>query len=130
LGWILAATLVPLAAGIGYVVATKATRVQPLQYTPVTFNRGTITFARFTPDGQSVVYSAKWEGKPLELYSTRLGNPESVPLGVPPAHLLSIARNGDMGILMDSVDHGTFYVGTLARAPLGGGAPRLVSKSV
>jgi Tol biopolymer transport system component len=130
LGWIVAGALWLLAVGIGYFLAIKTVRVQPPQYTQITFRRGTITSARFTPDGQSLVYSAKWEGKPLELYSTRLGNPESVPLGLPPAHLLSIARNGDMAILMDSVDHGTFYIGTLARAPLGGGAPRQISKSV
>ena len=122
--------LLLVAAGIGYLLAIKTSRVQPPQYTQITFRRGTITSARFTPDGQSVVYSALWEGKPLELYSTRLGNPESVPLGLPPAHLLSIARNGDMAILMDSVDRRPFYVGTLARAPLGGGAPRQISKSV
>ena len=130
LGWIVAGAVLLLGAGIGYIVATRTSRVLPLEYTTVTHRRGWITNARFTPDGQSVVYSARWEGKPLELYSTRLGNPESVPLGLPPAHLLSISRDGNMAILMDSVDHGTFDIGTLALAPLGGGAPRQVSRSV
>ncbi len=119
-----------MAAGVGYTVAIKTSRVQPPEYTSVTHRRGTITGARFTPDGQSVVYSASFEGRPLELYSTRLGNPESVPLGLPPAHLLSISRDGNMAILMDSVNGGTFDIGTLAFAPLGGGAPRQVSRSV
>ena len=131
LAGIVAGTLSLFAAGMGYLLAIKTSRVQPPQYTPITFNRGWITFAKFTPDGLSVVYSARWEGKPLALYSTRLGNPESVPLGLPPAHLLSIARNGDMAILMEPLlDRGTFDIGTLARAPLGGGAPRQISTSV
>jgi len=130
LGWIVAAALVLVAAGIGYLFATKTSRAEAPQYTQITFNRGLVTSARFTPDGQSVVYSANWEGKPLELYSIRLGNPESAPLGLPPAHLLSIARNGDMAILMESLDRGAFALGTLARAPLGGGAPRQLYKSV
>lgn len=131
LGWMVAAALLFLGGGIGHVVATKTFRVQPPKFTPITFNRGWITSAKFTPDGLSVVYSARWEGKPLELYSTRLGNPESVPLGLPPAHVLSIARNGEMAILMEPLlDRGTFDIGTLARAPLGGGAPRQISRSV
>jgi len=130
LGWIVAATLLSVAAAVGYVVALRVSPFEAPQYTPITFNRGWVTSARFTPDGQSVVYSAHWEGKPLELYSTRLGNPEAVPLGLPPANILSISRNGDMAILMDPVDRDSFYVGTLARAPLGGGAPRQISRSV
>ena len=131
LGWIVAGILSARSPQASVTLfAIRASRVEPLQYTPITFNRGWITSARFTPDGQSVVYSAHWEGKPLELYSTRLGNPESVSLGLPPAHLLSISRKGDMAILMDPVDRDTFYVGTLARAPLGGGAPRQISRSV
>ena len=131
LGWIVAGAVSVVAAVIGYALATKASRFPPPQYTPITFNRGYIMSAKFTPDGQSVVYSASWEGKTLALYSTRLGNPESVPLGLPPAHVLSIARSGDMAILMEPfLDRGAFAIGTLARAPLGGGAPRQVSKSV
>ena len=129
MGWIVAGTLL-LGAAVGSVLALKASRPEPPRYTKITFNRGTVTSARFTPDGQSVVYSAKWEGKPLALYSTRLGNPESLPLGLPPASLLSIARKGDMAILMDSVDRGSYDLGTLARAPLGGGAPRQISRFV
>jgi serine/threonine protein kinase/Tol biopolymer transport system component len=130
LGWIGAGAALLLAAAIGYLFAIKSPGAKAPRYTQITFRRGGITGARFTPDGQSVVYSASWEGKPLELYSIRLGNPESVPLGLPPAHLLSISRNGDMAILMDPVDRGPFYLGTLARAPLGGGAPRQISRSV
>jgi serine/threonine protein kinase len=131
LGWVVAGAASLIAGGLGYFLANTTSRVEPPHYTPVTFNRGWITSARFTPDGQSVAYSARWEGKPLELYSTRLGNPDSVPLRLPSAHLLSIGRNGEMAILMEPLlDRGTFDIGTLARAPLGGAAPRQISMSV
>jgi Tol biopolymer transport system component len=130
LAWIIVGALSLLAAGLGYLFAVKTFRAEAPQYMQITFSRGFVATARFTPDGQSVVYSANWEGKPLELYSIRLGNPESVPLGLPPAHLLSIARNGDMAILMEPLDRNAHALGTLARAPLGGGAPRQISKFV
>ena len=31
----------------------------------LTYRLGVITGARFTPDGQSVLYSAAWDGKPV-----------------------------------------------------------------
>ena len=36
---------------------------------PSTFRQGIVSSARFTPDGQSFVYSASWEGQPYELFS-------------------------------------------------------------
>ncbi len=126
---IVAGALIPIAAGIGYWLAIKAPRVEPPQFTQITFNRGVASGARFTPDGLSVVYSASWEGKAYELYSTRLGNPESVPLGLQ-GHLLSIARDGEMAILMDGLNRGPYYLGTLARVPPGGYAPRQVARRV
>ena len=35
----------------------------------ITFRRGNLANARFTPDGNSVVYAASWDGKPLEIFS-------------------------------------------------------------
>ena len=45
-----------------------------VSYQRVTFRRGAIWAARFTPDGHSVVYSASWEGKPLEMFWSRTAN--------------------------------------------------------
>ena len=39
-------------------------------YHLLTYRRGTIRMARFVPDGQTVVYSAAWEGRPVEVFST------------------------------------------------------------
>ena len=62
-------------------------------FTQVTFQRGRVQSARFTPDGQSIVYSATWSGRPFELFSTRVDPPESRPLGVGAANLFSISNS-------------------------------------
>src|SRR5262245_15823402 len=62
----------------------------------LTFRRGTISSARFAPDGQTIVYGAAWEGAPVELFSTRAEGPESRHLGLPSADILAISPSGEM----------------------------------
>ena len=97
----------------------------------LTFRRGNVLVARFTPDGQNVVYSAAWEDKPTEIFATRIGQPESRPLGIPNADLLSVSRSGELAIKLKKHNlYGTAGVGTLARVPLEGGAPREIAEDV
>jgi len=101
-------------------------------FQPLTFRRGLIPGARFSPDGQSVVYGAAWEGKPIELFSVQPPSPESRPLG-PAASILAISSNGEMALSMGcryrlSSLHSC--IGTLARASLSGGAPRELLEKV
>ena len=49
----------------------------PPSYTQLTFRRGAILSARFSHDGQTVVYSAAWEGQPAQVYTTRIGSRET-----------------------------------------------------
>src|ERR1700734_3635811 len=42
------------------------------EYHRLTFLLGNITSARFAPDGQTVVYSAAWNGKPMQIFTTLL----------------------------------------------------------
>jgi hypothetical protein len=42
---------------------------------------------RFAPDGQTVLYSAAWEGRPSEIFSTHLSALGSRPLGISPSWL-------------------------------------------
>ena len=92
---------------------------------------GMISSARFTPDGQNVVYGASWRGKPFELFTTRLDSIESRSLGLPPADIAGISNAGDMLVMLGW--HSQFQwtmTGTLARAPLSGGAPRPLLEDV
>ena len=41
----------------------------------LTYRHGFITNARFAADGVTVIYSAAFEGKPVELFSTTLEGP-------------------------------------------------------
>ena len=100
-------------------------------YHLLTYRRGTISMARFAPDGQTVVYSAAWEGAPVEVFATRFGTPESRPIGVPGAEILGISSTGEMALLLGSQQTTSqVHNGTLARMPLVGGAPREVLENV
>jgi serine/threonine protein kinase len=102
---------------------------QPI-YQPLTFRRGTITTARFAPDGKTVVYSAAFGGKPLELFTCYLGSPESGSLKLQ-GGLQSISPTGEVAILLDCVlDWGECRDGTLARVPMVGGTPREIMENV
>jgi Tol biopolymer transport system component len=88
----------------------------------LTFRRGTILSAKFAPDGQTIVYGAAWQGAPAELFTTRLESTEARPLGLTGATILSISSTGEMALRLRG--------GTLARAPLAGGAPREMVENV
>ena len=95
----------------------------PVTYSQITFRQGIISSARFTPDRETVVYGAAWEGSPTEIFTARPGAPESRSLGLPSADVLSISASGEMAILLDAqYTVGFQRSGTLARAP-GGRCP-------
>ncbi len=108
----------------------KKEAASPAVFHQLTFRRGYLTAARFAPDGQTIVYSATWDGKPVEVFTTRLGSPESRPMGFPSAGVLSISSSGEMAISMGCELNWGDCQGTLARVPLAGGAPRRVLERV
>jgi eukaryotic-like serine/threonine-protein kinase len=108
-----------------------ASSITPPTYHQLTFRGGTIRMARFAPDGKNIVYSAAWEGNPIELLVTRPDSPESRPFGLSKAEVLSISSEGEMAVLLDSHNIDPYInAGTLGRVPLGGGAPREVLENV
>jgi len=108
-----------------------AASITPPTYRQLTFRGGTIRMARFAPDGKTIVYSAAWEGNPVELYTTRPESPESRPFGLAKAEVLSVSKDGEMAVLLNSHNVDPYInVGTLGRVPLGGGAPREVLEDV
>ncbi len=123
-----------LGAGIAWLVTRPSRSGQTAATHPtfrqLTFERGTIRDARFTPDGQSVVYTAAWEGNPLRIFMTRTDAPESVRLSLPDARLLSISRTGEMAISLGHTFEGWMGTGTLARTSVLGSAPRVLAENV
>ncbi len=119
------------AVALGLLIGARLNTRPAPTYHQLTFRRGSIQTARFAPDGQTVVYSAAWEGRPYELFSARLGSRESRPLGMVNAEILAISSTGEMAILLNRRVLGPLQsVGTLARAPLAGGAPREVLENI
>ena len=124
-----------LAAGFGLgalVFRRAAPEADAIQFKRLTYRRGAVLSARFAPDGESVVYSAAWDGQPPEVFSVRFDSPESRPLGLPPADVFAVSASGELALGLGSrYGFGFERTGTLARAPLGGGvAPREVLENV
>src|SRR5438045_2255319 len=81
LGALLVAALA--ASGTYVLLQRSGAGVQQPTFRQMTFRRGEIFHPRFTPDGQTLVYSAAWDGKPSRVYSMRIDTAESVELPVP-----------------------------------------------
>ncbi|MGZ5429601.1 MAG: hypothetical protein ACXWFS_11375, partial [Thermoanaerobaculia bacterium] len=122
----------------------ERSRTSPPRFRQLTFRGAGISTARFAPDGQTVVYAAQWEGKPLELFTARLDSPETRSLGLRGAEILSISSSGQMALLLAPRFSLFFRAphsdisgvspsqarGVLAEAPLAGGTPRELLEDV
>ena len=131
--WVAGIVAIAAVAGAFY-LGRRSGRTQPNAppvYHQLTFRHGGIRMARFAPDGQTILYSASWESNPVEIFSTRPESPESRPFGLQNAEVLSISQSGEMAVLLGSRNIEPFInSGTLARVPLGGGAPREILDNV
>ena len=120
---VLAGVLLGIALSLTY--QQKFSRpAEPPSFQRLTFRRGDVTSAKFAP-GETVVYSAEWDGAPSTLFSAQPGNREAQALALSSARVLAISQRGEMAILLGGGD-----VGTLARVPFGGGSPREVLEGV
>ena len=105
-------------------------RREPPTLQRLTYRSGSIESARFTPDARSFVYSFARTGMPLQLWLGRMEGLGAHALELPPgSEILSISSSGEMALLLRPPGAST-GVGTLARAPLGGGAPREIMEKV
>ena len=115
----------------GYWYGQRKTMAANPIFHEVTFRNGTILSARFAPDGQTIMYSAAWDGQPQEVFSTRFDSSDSRSMGLPSAQVLSISAKGELAISVRPTGFTAFSTsGTLARVPLAGGAPRDVVDKV
>ena len=106
---------------------------EPGVFERLTFQRGYINGARFTPDGQNVIYSAMWEGRPYEVFSTRIGDHTARSLELKNTMVLGVSAAGDMAVLTNVQRIRTtnwMQMGTLARAPASGGTAREILENV
>ncbi len=95
----LAAVAIIVAGLAGYQIGTWTHPLPQLQFRRLTFRRGRIEAARFTPDN-GVLYSAAWEDEPPEIFSVGFDNQESHPAGIEDAALLAVSRTKEMAVIL------------------------------
>jgi len=76
-----------------------------------------------------LIFGGEYDGRPPELLVVRADHRESRALGVE-ACLLAISKSGDLAVALKSKLIGFVRVGTLARLPINGGAPREIADNV
>jgi WD40 repeat protein len=102
----------------------------PVTFKALTYANGHPTAARFTHDGQGVIYGAGWVGQNRDLFTAQLGSPESRPLGLKDAGIWAVSPSGELAISFPCRYQWGGCLGTLALAPLGPGEPRQVLENV
>ncbi len=117
-----------LAIGLGllallaaFLAGEPAAERPPPTYRRITFRRGAVGSARFSPDGQAIVYAAHWGTDPWAVFSSRLGSTEARPLGLPGADVVATSGS-EIAVVLGN--------GTLARVPMDGGTPREILEGV
>ena len=121
---VLAGALLLLLAGsvAGWLLAAKRIpKASAPTFRRLTFRSGGLQNARFTPDGQTIVYGATWVGEKPRLYAVRPESPESRAFEFPTdTDILAVSSTGEMAVLQNQDQ----TAGTLARVPFAGGVPR------
>lgn len=95
------------------------------QFREVTYRRGTLGNARFTPDGQNITYTAAWERSTPELYTVATNAVGGRTLDLTNIRLLAISKSGELVVLLDAREIAALITpGNLARTSNSGGAPK------
>ncbi len=119
-----AAALVLLAGLAGWLLSSARHPATGAQFHQVTYRRGTPGTARFTPDGQNVIYTAAWEAAEPELYSVPADGVGGHPMGIKDARLLAISSKGELAVALSPQARTTLLApGNLARTT-GNSAPK------
>ena len=131
LPWAVAGTAVVLLLFAAGALLLGLRHPPPVHYKMVSYRGGILQAARFSQDGQTIVYSGQWEGEPPQVTTARAGSPESRPLGIPSATVAAVSSTDELAVF-----EGCEYIflvdcgGTLATVSLGGGMPRELAAHV
>jgi Tol biopolymer transport system component len=124
--WLLIAAIAALALVAGFAGWLVPRRhITGTQFHQLTFRRGTITDARFMPDGQNLLYTAAWDGADPEIYTVPVNGASGHPFGISNARLLAVSKQGDVAVALapKPLPYSYLSPGTLARAA-NGSAPK------
>ena len=120
---VLAAIATAAATYAAYQMA-QAPAADATTYRRLTFRPALIQSARFTADGDTVVYSASVRGEPLRVHVLRTDRPESQALAIPNSEVASVSRTGAMAVILNDRIFDWTGGGVLAEVPVLGGTPR------
>jgi eukaryotic-like serine/threonine-protein kinase len=123
--WVMIGSLVAIAAFAATAVFFRigGSNSEP-SFHQVTFRKGSVMQARFTPDGGNLIYSAEWNGAASRVFQADLVSPEARDLGFENAWLASLSPTAEMAVFIKPKNASK---AVLERVPLQGGAPRLIS---
>jgi eukaryotic-like serine/threonine-protein kinase len=129
------AALAVVAAGIlvaaGVLLGRHTVRPSAPEFQRLTVRHGTVYSARFAPDGHNVVYSAAWDGGPVEIFSTDANFSGTRSLGLSGTAVLAVSSSGQMAVVQAANPEFMLTVrGTLGQVPLTGGSPRQIAENV
>ena len=134
LKWLVFATLGLIVAGLlalSFFVGRRTAGASLPAYTQLTFRRGSIYTARFTPDGKEIFFSGAWNGNPIDVSLMRSESHTIKNLDLTNTELLSISSKGEMAVLLNTKYLFHFInQGTLARTSLAGGVAREMLENV
>ena len=129
----IAASAVALLLAATWFLAKSHGHFDPPKFTQLTFQQGSVDSGRFLSDGQSIITASRWgSDSTMSLYTARLDSQGIRPLGVAADALASVSSTGELLVIQNLRAVGPGYVraGTLARLPVGGGAPRAVLEHI
>ncbi len=125
--WAAVGALAFLGAGLAGWLLRRGPAPEPaLQQ--ITFRRGHVLRARFTPDGQGVYYSATWDGETTRMFRMKAGGGEATTFGPPKSDFLAVGRDGQVLFLQKPEGWGsTSTRGTLALLASEASEPRALA---
>jgi hypothetical protein len=130
--WVLgaaAAVLTVAVVALAWALARRAPEAPQraaLAYRRVTFQAGKVWSARFIPGGDTIVYSASWNGAASHVFTARSDFPASVDAHLPAADVVGVSKNGEAALVLGArwLQGTEPSSGMLARSGLAGTSPR------
>ncbi|MBZ5648020.1 MAG: protein kinase [Acidobacteriia bacterium] len=126
--------LLAIACALSYVVGSRTSSTpvaENVTFRLLTFRPQAIFRVAFAPDKKAIIFSSATMGNVPEIFTLSPEYPEPHSLGLHDVQLLSVSSKGEIALLTKAryVGHRLFS-GTLARMPIGGGAPREILEGV
>jgi DNA-binding winged helix-turn-helix (wHTH) protein/Tol biopolymer transport system component len=116
---------------VGILVGRRSVGTRAPEFQRLTVRHGTVFTARFAPDGHNVIYSASWDGSPVEIYATDVNYSGARSLGLSDASLLAVSSSGEMAVQQSPAPRFMLALrGTLGQVPISGGTPRAIAENV